>query len=418
MNSEYQQLDTLLKQREIKKAEVLIARLLRSDALPKEDEQRLLIYRARTRLLSARPTDALDDLLLLKEQHPELFDNPAVLELLADSYFARFELASVGFAERQDAAIAAQIYRDILAQFPEYANTGWVQYQLGRILLSLDEFEEAEKLIREAMMSPSDIASLTAYCYERLAFIAYYEQRDAKRAETLLRKAIDTYPTSEPVLWLAQVYLFLSKVRHNTDKEAALEAVRQALAIAQRAKTDNRAVLSEIYLTTAELLHESHGSPEDIIQYVNQFMQVSKKPLGVDVTWSRAYEMLADAYMALQRYDDAVDAYLMVLELNPYHPWETSIYYRIACSYYQTQEYKRALRAVDHIFEHARQEGQEVSDYHVYEVLGNALFALGNYQQASEAYEQALSLAPASASIEKIRAYLKYAQEKLNEPSL
>src|SRR5215216_1410086 len=123
--------DELLNKRDIKRAEVLIARYLRAE-LSAPEHARLLISRARARLLSARIDDALEDLNHARELMLDEFETPLTLELLADCHFARFELASVGFTDRSDTAQALATYERILESFPKYSNRGWIYYQRGR----------------------------------------------------------------------------------------------------------------------------------------------------------------------------------------------------------------------------------------------------------------------------------------------
>ena len=123
--------------------------------------------------------------------------------------------------------------------------------------------------------------------------------------------------------------------------------------------------------------------------------------------------MLGDAQFKLGQYDDAASFYLMALQFNPYHPWEVSVYYRIARSYYQQRSYEKSVEAINRMLAAAKAEGQDVRDYRVFDVLGNAQFALGNYAKAAEAYQAALRIAPSNAeNIEDIRAYYRFAQER------
>src|SRR5438552_18591457 len=88
-----------------RRAEAQIARLLRSDCSPSERAE-LLLRRARTRVLTSRPDEAIEDLQTLHALTPDLWERSEVQELLGDAYFSRFELAPVGFAERSDAVRA------------------------------------------------------------------------------------------------------------------------------------------------------------------------------------------------------------------------------------------------------------------------------------------------------------------------
>ena len=111
--SDLQQVESLIDKREIKKADVIIARLMRSN-LPPNDAAVLLIFRARTRLLTGRPDDAINDLAEAKGSTSEFASLSAqFLEIWGDAHFARFELASVGFADRADTLRAQESYQKI-----------------------------------------------------------------------------------------------------------------------------------------------------------------------------------------------------------------------------------------------------------------------------------------------------------------
>lgn len=415
MRNQLTTIDALLKKREIKKAEIIIARHLRTTT-NEQQQAKLFIYRARTRLLNARPEAALDDLLKARTLSAELLETPDNIELLADCHFARFELSSVGFADRNHAEQALQLYHQIMRDFPQYHNLGWVYYQLGRVFLSESNVIKAVDHFQQSLLMPSHLPPLTAYCYERLAFVAFYEQRDFQRALAFLSKSVDTYPASEDQMWLIQVYILRSRVYRETQQpQLALQAAQTALNLASSGRSDRRMGLAEALLTNGELLSHIPGRERDLIGYLEQFLQISKRPLGVDVTWSRVYEMLADAYCVVGRFDDAINAYNLVMQFNPYHPWEISIYYRIARAYYQQGAYEKTIEALRHALEVARNDGHE-HDYRMYDLLGSAHFALARYQLASEAYATALTLAPQKDEhLDKIRKYHQFSLEKLNQ---
>lgn len=403
-------IEKLLYKGEIKKAETAIARLLRTEKNPTE-RAKILALRARARLYSARPQDALADLDEIKRLTPDDLERPELIELYADCHFARFELASMGFAERADLEEARNAYHRIIQQFGRYENVGWVYYQLGRVLLATNQSESAAICFQQALLSPGISPALPAYCYERLGFIAFYETRDSDKANTLLSRAIDLYPRGEDRTWLVQLHVLRSRVLRDMGRfDPALKAVEAAVNTASTL-TENRFALSEALFAAGELAHMLER-PRKAIQYLQQFVQSNAKPLGIDVTWSRVHEMLGDSYFKERQYDQAVGAYQSALEFNPYHPWETSLYYRIACAFYQQKDYEAAIRAVNRIFHSAQQDAQPVSDYRIYEVLGDASFARAEYTKAAEAYLTALRLAPANAAnTDKIRAYYERASK-------
>ena len=60
----------------------------------------------------------------------------------------------------------------------------------------------------------------------------------------------------------------------------------------------------------------------------------------------------------------------------------------------------------------AAEDGQSISDYRVYNILGNAYFALKQYDQALQTYKQALEIAPPNAeNLDKLKQYYRFAEE-------
>ncbi len=412
MLEQLQTIDDLLLRRDIKKAEVLIARLLRSEQ-SLQGRARMLILRARARLFSARIDDALEDLQKARSLAPDQFETPQNLELLADTHFARFELASVGFADRADTAHALTCYHKILAEHPAYENAGWVHYQKARVLLTDSRTADAVNCLQQALLTPSTIPPLTAYCYERLGFVSFYEERDPKGALSFLNKAVATYPNIEPRIWLVQVHTLRSRIlREIHDYDSAFDAASTAISVATSAGVEGRTGLADALLTAAETLSHMGGREREIISYVQQFTQISKRPLGIDVTWSRAHEMLGDACFKTGQYSPSITAYQNALQFNPYHPWELSLHYRIARSHYQLGDYDKAINAINRLLQAAKTDDQAIYDYKIYYVQGNAYFALGQYAKARDAYANALELAPPSAEhLEKLTQYYQHTQE-------
>ncbi|MEZ4666936.1 MAG: tetratricopeptide repeat protein [Anaerolineae bacterium] len=405
-----QQITDHIAKGEYKKAEITIARLMRTSSPP--DHHLLQIQRARIRLLTSRPDEALSDLTELGKVHSDQY-RPMILELLGDAFFARFETASLGFTDRADTEKAKTIYKQLIESYPSHDNLGWVHYQIGRIALTEGNVEYAKGNFEKALLCSTRVRSLTAYCYERLGYIAYYEERDLPRSQDFLQRAIDTYPQSENVSWLVQVYILLSRVHKSTgDINAALRASQLALDFASSSSTNTGKHLhSEALLNISELLSETEHRDKETINYLQGFVQTTKRPLGIDVTWSRVNEMLGNAYFNLGNYDNAVLAYTEALQHNPDHPWELSIYHRIARCQYHKHSYQAVVETIEGMIKKASADNQEIDDYRIFDLLGNAQFTLQNFSEARQAYETAFQKAPPNTEYkQKIQAYLSRAQ--------
>ena len=87
----------LIQRGDVKRAEVLVARILR-DAGENAEQASALLARAQCKLLSGRPQEALEDWEQARAIASAIAEQPAALELRADAHFALYELSSVGFA--------------------------------------------------------------------------------------------------------------------------------------------------------------------------------------------------------------------------------------------------------------------------------------------------------------------------------
>jgi len=313
--------------KDLKRAEIAVARLLKVE-LGNHDRARTLVYRARIRLLGLRPDDAMSDIQEAQAVDEHIKQHPYTLEVLADTHFQRFEVASAGFSDRQDVLQAQAYYHQIIRDYNDYDNLGWIYYQLGRTLLVVNEPLAARQAFQDGLFQPSWNKALSAYCYERLAFIAYYEYRKPREALTLIDKALHTYPTEESRTWWIQSHLMRTKILQDLDTERAIRSARYILGQASD-PAYGKIVLAEVLFASAELYAKSAGYERDTITTLQQFFQISRKPVGVDVTWSRAYEMLGDAHFTQGQFDQAMNAYQLCLQYNPYHPWEEAIRQRI-----------------------------------------------------------------------------------------
>ena len=121
--------------------------------------------------------------------------------------------------------------------FPSISNRGWIYYQRGRVLLTENRIDDAVECFQQALLTPSTVPALTAYCYERLGFVAFYERREFEQALSFLNKAVATYPTTEDRLWLVHVHTLRSRVfREMHDYDAAVDAANSAISVAERSK--------------------------------------------------------------------------------------------------------------------------------------------------------------------------------------
>ncbi len=406
-------IDKALAINDMRKAEILIAKVLRNDNISSQLRASVQLRRANARLAAGRPDDALEEINHVLALRPELADQPEVKVLLGDVYFARFIYAEFGFADRANTNRALQLYNDVLNSSPNHPKRGWILYQRGRIRLSENNVADAIEDLHLSLEAPNVPPYLHAYTYERLGFIALFEERNPDKAITYLNQSIKHFPKGNSTAWVAQVHILRSRaLRELKDYRKALKAASAALDILDPDAHDYRQTLTETHLAIGEVLALIPGREAEAISHLLQFLQNSKRPLGVDVTWSRVYETLGTLSIKLQRYEQAIDAFQASLQFNQYHPWEVNIHYQIARCYYRMRSYEQVIAAVGQMQAAAASENQSITDYRVYYVLANAYFALERYHEAARAYQHALDLAPPGAdNLDKIQQYLSYSYD-------
>ncbi len=410
-------IDEALARKEIKKAEVMLARLLRGKNFNSEERAALLVRRARARLEGARPDDALEDLETASALDESIPKDVKTWILRGDIHFARFELAAFGFADRADSDQARECYQQVLASTPESAQLSWVHYQLGRILLSENNVEKAVSHFEKALDFSPVPPNIHALSYERLGFIALFEYRQAEKALEYFNQAIKIYPSGDDPGWLVQLYLRISRAYLESGKhQEALDTARRALRGIQDGAT-HRAALPEAHFALGEVLAAMQGSEAEAIEHYLRFLQSSKRPPDIDVTWSKVHETIGNLSFRLERYQQAKAAYEKAMEFNPYHPWEVNLRYQIARCYYRLRDYEHAVEAIEKMKKLGENDSAPITDWRVYNLLGNGYFALEKYKLAAEAYRHAIELAPpAAAGLEKAHIYLRFSEELMQSP--
>jgi tetratricopeptide (TPR) repeat protein len=332
--------------------------------------------------------DAWVELQALKAAHHEASFNAELVELEADCHLARFEASSVGFADRRELERAVELYQLLVTST---ANINWAHYQLGRArMLSMDYLSAVQEFQQALVLTGrNDIPEMTAYCYERLGYIEYYENRNPSSALSYLQRALDTYPADSDQLWQVSVYLLCGRILSEFyDLASALAATQIAFDVASR--NNGKSLVAEALLATTELLATTSNNDHKIITTITRYMQFKSRPPGANLTWGRLNELLGDAYANLQQFDNAIDAYQSIHHFNPDHVSEGNIQLKLARCYYQLRQFSQVEKCVLKALRETSQDELVQIESHLYEILGNAYFSMGGYHKAAQAYEHAL----------------------------
>jgi tetratricopeptide (TPR) repeat protein len=375
-----------------------------------QDESLALeLQRARYDLLSNNPQGVIQRL----DDNADAKQDPLGLELLADAYMQRFNFAPLGHSKPAEAQVAHRLYQTIMRQFPQYSNIGWIYYQNGCALLYLDQPNDSLTCFRNGLSLPSDRPIVKSYCYERLSYLNFYTLRDFKQASKFIKLAIAVYPKDANEVWLVQAYLLQGRILQTIGEDrAAFSAVRHAVKTARVNSHVSVQNFNETLLAAGEILAQMNEYQGQAVDYLQQYLDLRPTPTGVDVSWSRANELIGDTSFNLGHFTQATGAYRTALEYNPYHPWQISIYYRIARCYYYQRMFDDVIETINHLFKIAADESSDINDYRIYDILGSAYFACKRYTHAYKAFQRAQQLAPRrSRAYEKIQLYCDYARQ-------
>lgn len=392
------------------KADVQISRFLRNRAVDPEMREALLILQARAKLKLGRPQEALDALSSAEIREASAALPAATLELFGDALLIRFELAPVGFADHIDLENARTAFEIILQSQPDYDNIAWIYYQLGRIALICDDVDNAEKYFNSGLKAKT-IDSLTrVFCFERLGYIAHYEKRDPVLADQFIGQALALEASRIDLIWLTELLLMRSRIQKEFNIGAAIASAREAVKCVSEETNKSRKLLAEGLLNLAELLFMDNHSPDSIVDVLERFFKVSKQPIGIDVTWSRAFELLGASYSAMGRYSEAIRAFQNSLASNPYHPWEEALLYSIGHNYYQLSAFEAVIQHFEGLIAKSRISRNSTEGYQTYHLLANSYFVLRHYSEAIAAYEEAIAVAPEGADLGEARKNLELAK--------
>lgn len=304
---------------------------------------------------------------------------------------------------------AVNAYRQVVSLTPAEA-PAW--YSLGNALSALGRYDEAIEAFREAINLAPDLA----WPYNNLGYI-FQKLGRPQKAIPLYRQAIDRHPNGhgKAISWdnLGNA----CRVLNNLDE--AIEAYQAA------------ARLDPEYPWPYHNLAQTYsggGRYEAALPLYRQAIERHADPLDQAASWSS----LGDAYRALDRLEEAIDAYQQVIELNPQTalPWfslgdiyrtmprngqeekvDRSVqvieayrraieldpdfawaYHNLGLLYEQRQVYDEALRlfrqAIDR---HAVSSDRAVS----WTKVGDVYRAQNRHATAVDAYRQAAELDPA-----------------------
>jgi tetratricopeptide (TPR) repeat protein len=245
-------------------------------------------------------------------------------------------------------------------------NDDKARYYLGNFLYAHQRFEEAIQMWEQAQDS---LASFDVI-HRNLGLAHWQQKDDLERALEELEKALSLNPYNQ------DLYIHLDDLYRQMDMEEkrvellngmlALDPIREDL----RKRTLTMMVDLGDYERALKILTEESFVPLEMDQSFHD-------------VYVRAFLQSADAHLAADQVEHAIDDYKQALEFpqnlgvgQPITMGNAEILYRLGCAYEQLGKYRHAIRSWTEAAEEAHNYGDELYSY-----VEKSLDKLGRYSE-------------------------------------
>ena len=258
-----------------------------------------------------------------------------------------------------------------LLAYKEGEENIWLVSEIGWIYKNFEKYEEALKfLLRSIELGRDDtwVYAITGLCYEELG---KYEEALEK-----LKKALEILNEDDPdnninkkIFLNSQIALIYRKIEGSNPDKAL-----HYLYAAKELGRDDEWINAEIGW---ELGYNSVGREEEAIKYLERAIE-----LGGDNEYN--WDMAADIYFDLKRYEEALEAYNRAYELKTsYKEEDASLYiYKIRITLRRLERYEKAIEKLLESKKLAIEEGRKATLEDL--ELAYCYAALGNKTKAEE----------------------------------
>ena len=268
---------------------------------------------------------------------------------------------------------------------------------IGYLMLSLTEYEKAERLIEKCFKlctergeEDSDIAAI----YTNLARV-YIKQSKYNKAEDYLKKSLkiskkeDLY-TAERYDYLADVYKVQGKYKESEELYKKGIQIREKLG-------EEYLSISFINLVELYLKQKKYSEAEELCK---KSLQIHEKKLGKDnLDMAKMYDFLAKIYNERKKYEKAEELNRKVLQIIEKKFGKESLtvgiqYINWAEMYIEQEKYGEAEELCKKSLQiHEKKLGEKHLDTaKCYVQLANVYAGSGEYKKAEELYKQSLQI--------------------------
>jgi tetratricopeptide (TPR) repeat protein len=251
----------------------------------------------------------------------------------------------------------------------------------GAELFEKEKYSDAAKTFAQALKLPKQ-QNVKAYFAGRIG-ICYYNAGNDKEAFRYLLKSAQTFEPDKPE-FMPDMFGFVSfhlgsLYEYHGNISKSLEARKVCEQYLESQEKDTKWMLYAGLSRDCEAL----GKHDEAIRYSQKAIQVLSDN---DPGLSYLYESMANNYMGLQQYQEAIKHFSRVLELDPQFERRDEVQLRMADCYRHLANYTMALESYEKILELKQITGKRKDMVWLYLKIAECRFRL-------EAFEKSLLMA-------------------------
>jgi tetratricopeptide (TPR) repeat protein len=255
-------------------------------------------------------------------------------------------------------------------------------FDRGKYTEALNIYEQALKFTKQQ--------NVKAYLAGKIG-ICYFINGEDKTAFEYLKKSVRLFQPNQPefmrdmcgfvLFHLGSLYEYHGKITHSLEARKACEKYLDS-----QEKDTQWMLYSGISRN-----YEALGKHGEAISYSQKAIQVLSND---DPGLSYLYESMANNYMGLQQYQDAIQHFSRVLELDPNFERMDEIQMKLADCYRQISNYAVALEVYEKILKLKLLTAKSKDIVWIYLKLAECYFRMSSYEKSLLAAFEALNLHP------------------------
>jgi len=243
-------------------------------------------------------------------------------------------------------------------------------FDKGNYALARKYYEQALGLERQR--------NARAYFAGRIG-ICYYNTGEDNEALSFLLRSARQFQPGEPE-FMPDMYGFVffhlgSLYEYHGNVEKSLEARRVCEQYLDSQEKDTKWMLFAGISRNYELL----GKHDEAISYSQKAIQVLSDD---DPGLAYLYETMANNYMSLKQYSEAINHFSKVLELDPNFERRDDIYLRLADCYHRLTNHQRALESYQRILELKNLTGERKNHTWLHIKIAHCYFRIDQFERS------------------------------------